>query len=82
MGVTECIAIAVSRGQGVDTQTYAIGRPHLFAAVITAASQPHLPESSETSAVAPSNVGLISADGAWRWDGQAWQPVVKSGEVS
>jgi hypothetical protein len=76
MGVTECIAIAVSKGQEVDTQTYAISRPHLFAAVITAAAQPHLPESSEASPpAAQSNVGLISEDGAWRWDGQAWQPV-------
>jgi hypothetical protein len=75
IGVTECIAIAVAKGQDVDTQTYAISRPHLFAAVITAASQPHLPESSEALPATPSNVGLISEDGAWRWDGQAWQPV-------
>ena len=75
MGVTECIAIAVSKGQDVDTETYAISRPHLFAAVITAASQPHLPESSRALPAAPSNVGLISEDGAWQWDGQAWQPV-------
>jgi len=75
IGVTECIAIAVSKGQDVDTQTYAISRPHLFAAVITAASQPHLPESSGASLAEPSNVGLISEDGAWRWDGQAWQPL-------
>jgi hypothetical protein len=76
IGVTECIAIAVSKGQDVDTQTYAISRPHLFAAVITAASQPHLPESSEVVPAAPvPNVGLLSPDGAWQWDGQAWQPV-------
>lgn len=75
VGVTECLAIAVSKGQDVDTQTYAISRPHLFAAVITAASQPHLPESSEALPAAASNVGLISEDGAWQWDGQAWQPV-------
>ena len=36
IGVTECIAIAVSKGQDVDTQTFALSRPHLFAAVITA----------------------------------------------
>ena len=75
IGVTECIAIAVSKGQDVDTQTYAISRPHLFAAVITAAAQPHLPVSSGALPATPSNVGLISQDGAWRWDGQAWQPV-------
>jgi hypothetical protein len=75
IGVTECVAIAVSKGQDVDTQTYALSRPHLFAAVITAAAQPHLPESSGASPAMPSNVGLISEDGAWRWDGQAWQPV-------
>jgi hypothetical protein len=74
-GVTECIAIAVSKGQDIDTQTYAISNPHMFAAIITAASQPHLPESSGASPATPSNVGLISEDGAWRWDGQAWQPV-------
>jgi hypothetical protein len=77
VGVTECLAIAVSKGQDVDTQTYAISRPHLFAAVITAAAQPHLPESSEALPAAPSNVGLISGDGAWRWDGQTWQPVAR-----
>ena len=75
VGVTECIAIAVSKGQEVDTQTYAISRPHLFAAVITAAAQPHLPETSEALPATPSNVGLISEDGGWRWDGHAWQPV-------
>ena len=75
IGVTECIAIAVSKGQDVDTQTYAVSRPHLFAAVITAAAQPHLPVSSGALPATPSNVGLISQDGAWRWDGQAWQPV-------
>jgi len=75
VGVTECIAIAVSKGQEVDTQTYAISRPHLFAAVITAAAQPHLPEPSTALPAPPSNVGLISEDGAWRWDGHAWQPV-------
>jgi hypothetical protein len=78
IGVTECIAIAVSKGQDVDTQTYAITRPHLFAAIITAAAQPHLPESSGASPPPPPNVGLISEDGAWRWDGQAWQPNVSS----
>jgi hypothetical protein len=75
IGVSECIAIAVSKGQDVDTQTYGISRPHLFAAVITAAAQPHLPESSEASPATPSNVGLVSEDGEWRWDGTAWQPV-------
>jgi hypothetical protein len=74
VGVTECLAIAVSKGQDVDTQTYAISRPHLFAAIIAAASQPHLPETSGTPPAPPSNVGLMSEDGAWRWDGQAWQP--------
>lgn len=74
VGVTECLAIAVAKGQDVDTQTYALSNPHLFAAIITAASQPHLPDSSETLPAPPSNVGLISEDGAWRWDGQAWQP--------
>ena len=75
IGVTECIAIAVSKGQDVDTQTYAMTRTHLFAAVITAASQPHLPESSGPPLAEPSNVGLISEDGAWQWDGQVWKPV-------
>ena len=74
-GVTECIAIAVSKGRDIDTQTYAITNPHMFAAIITAASQPHLPETSGALPAAPSNVGLISEDGAWQWDGQAWQPV-------
>lgn len=74
VGVTECLAIAVSKGQDVDTQTYAISRPHLFAAVITAASQPHLLEPSEVLPATPSNVGLASEDGAWQWDGHAWQP--------
>jgi hypothetical protein len=75
VGVTECIAIAVSKGQDIDTQTYAISNPHMFAAIITAAMQPHLPESSGVLLAAPANVGLISEDGAWQWDGQAWQPV-------
>jgi hypothetical protein len=75
VGVTECLAIAVSKGQDTDTQTYAISRPHLFAAVITAAAQPHLPEASGALPAAPSNVGLISEDGAWQWDGHAWQPL-------
>jgi hypothetical protein len=74
VGVTECLAIAVSKGQDIDTQTYAISRPHLFASVITAASQPHLPEPSEAPPPPP-NVGLISEDGSWQWDGKAWQPV-------
>jgi hypothetical protein len=78
VGVTECLAIAVSKGQDVDTQTYAISRPHLFAAVITAAAQPHLPETGGALPAPPSNVGLISEDGAWKWDGQAWQPNVSS----
>src|SRR5206468_2018049 len=33
IGVTECIAIAVSKGQDIDTQTYAISNPHMFAAI-------------------------------------------------
>ena len=74
VGPTECLAIAVSKGHDTDTQTYAISRPHLFAAVITAAAQPHLSESGASPPPPPSNVGLISEDGAWRWDGQAWQP--------
>lgn len=78
VGVTECLAIAVSKGHNVNTQTYAISRPHLFAAVITAAAQPHLPASAEASPAPPSNVGLISDDGAWQWDGQAWQPHTKN----
>jgi hypothetical protein len=81
VGVTECLAIAASRGQDVDTQTYAISRPHLFAAVITAASQPHLPESRGAPPATPSNVGLISEDGAWQWDGQAWKPNVPASTI-
>ena len=72
-GVTPCLTIGAAR----QTGTYAVAQPHLFAAVITAAAQPHL-AATDTSAVPPpppSNVGLISDDGAWRWDGTAWQPV-------
>lgn len=71
-GVTPALAIAVSNGRAIDTQTYALAKPELFAAIITAAMQPH-PQPAP-----PYNVGLISADGAWRWDGKAWQPNVPS----
>jgi hypothetical protein len=74
-GVTECIAIAVSKGRDIDTQTYAITNPHMFAAIITAASQPHLPEFSASPPPPLPNVGLISEDGAWQWDGHSWQPL-------
>jgi hypothetical protein len=73
VGITECIAIAVSKGRDVDTQTYAIGSPHVFAAIITAAAQPHIRQSGGALPATGSSVGLISEDGAWRWDGQAWQ---------
>ena len=81
VGVTECIAIAVSKGQDIDTQTYAISNPHLFAAIITAAVQPHLPEIGASPAT-PSNVDLVSDDGAWRWDGTAWQPIERPPSAS
>jgi hypothetical protein len=80
-GPTECIAIAVSKGRDIDTQTYAISSPHLFAAIITAAAQPHLPESAGAPPPPPPNVGLISDDGAWRWDGQTWQPNVPASTI-
>ena len=47
----------------------------MIAAVINAAMQPHVaaspPKTVEPSTVG--NVGLMSADGKWRWDGAAWQ---------
>lgn len=73
IGVTECMGIAVSRGGYIDTQTYALGNPRVFAAIITAARHSHLSP--------PSNVGLISEDGVWKWDGQAWQPNLPTSAV-
>jgi hypothetical protein len=36
-GVTPALALAVSKGQAIDTQTYTLSNPQLFAAIITAA---------------------------------------------
>jgi hypothetical protein len=71
------LAIAVNKGRDIVTHSYATGGGEMMAAVINAAMQPHVaapaPETIEQAPVA--NVGLMSPDGKWRWDGTAWQPV-------
>jgi hypothetical protein len=42
-GVTPALALAVSNEQAIDTQTYTLSKPDLFAAIITAAMRPPRP---------------------------------------
>jgi hypothetical protein len=69
------LAVAVSKGQDTVTRSYSTSAAEMIAAVINAAMQPHVGASSP-KIVEPGtvgNVGLMSEDGKWRWDGAAWQ---------
>jgi hypothetical protein len=64
------ITLAVSKNRDIATFAYVTGGGEMIVAVITAAIQ-------QQTAVT-SNVGMLSPDGLWRWDGQAWQPAGSS----
>jgi hypothetical protein len=70
------LAVAVRRGSNIVTHSYSAAASEMIAALINAAMQPHIPAPPpETIEAAPiANVGLVSPDGKWRWDGAAWQP--------
>ena len=73
------LAIAVSKGEDVVTNSYSTTAGELIAAVINAAIQHEAPSADPATSISPappSNVGLMSPDGAWRWDGSAWQPAL------
>jgi hypothetical protein len=82
------LAIAVSKGQNVVTNSYSTGGGEMIAAIINAAMQPMSPGSqldtpppAAMQQEAPvSYVGMMSPDGAWRWDGTAWQPAARPEE--
>ncbi len=65
------LAVAVHHGSGIVTHSYSTSGGEMIAALINAAMQPHAPVAE---------VGLISPDGKWRWDGAAWQPVQNQNE--
>lgn len=70
------LAVAVRRGSDIVTRLYSAGGGEMIAAIINAAMQPHVAaDQPQTSEHAPpaANVGLMSPDGQWRWDGVAWQ---------
>jgi hypothetical protein len=72
------LAVAVRRGSDITTRLYSTGRAEMIAAIMNAAMQPHIaPDAPQTAeqALPIANVGLMSPDGHWRWDGVAWQPV-------
>ena len=70
------LAVAVRRGSNIVTHSYSAAASEMVAALINAAMQPHIaavpPETIEPAPIA--NVGLVSPDGKWRWNGAAWQP--------
>jgi hypothetical protein len=73
------ITLAVSKGREVITHAYTTGMGEMVAAVINAAIHQHT--APLNTAIHPqteplSNVGILSPDGVWRWDGQSWQPTV------
>jgi hypothetical protein len=80
------LAVAVNKGRDIVTNSYSTGGGEMIAAIMNAAMQPEsavarVDTSSAGAAMEQetpvSNVGMMSPDGAWRWDGQAWQPVAR-----
>jgi hypothetical protein len=71
----DALAVAVRRGRDIVTNTYSTTAGDMTAAIINAAIQAKELGVAMQPPPPVSNLGLVSPDGKWRWDGAAWQPV-------